>query len=59
MQLNQSATGERRQVTVMFCDLTNSTALSSRLDPEDLREVIKAYRSVCAHVISNYDGFIS
>jgi class 3 adenylate cyclase len=55
----QSATGERRQVTVMFCDLTDSTALSSRLDPEDLREVIKAYRSVCAHVISNYDGFIA
>jgi class 3 adenylate cyclase len=55
----QSATGERRQVPVMLCDLTDSTALSSRLDPEDLREVIKAYRSVCAHVISNYDGFIA
>src|SRR6476620_5579264 len=41
-----SASAERRQVTVMFCDLVGSTALSTRLDPEDLREVIGAYQRV-------------
>jgi SAM domain (Sterile alpha motif) len=39
------ATGERRHVTVMFCDLVGSTALSARMDPEDLREIISAYQS--------------
>lgn len=51
--------GERRQLTVMFCDLADSTALSGRLDPEDLRGVISAYRTACAQVISSYDGFIA
>jgi class 3 adenylate cyclase len=40
-------TAERRQLTVMFCDLVGSTALSSRMDPEDLREVISAYQATC------------
>ncbi len=43
---------ERRQLTVMFCDLVGSTALSTRLDPEDLREVIRAYQDTCAKVIA-------
>ena len=51
--------GERRQLTVMFCDLADSTELSARLDPEDLRGVIGAYRTACAQVISHYDGFIA
>jgi predicted ATPase/class 3 adenylate cyclase len=51
--------GERRQLTVMFCDLADSTELSARLDPEDLRGVIGAYRAACAQVISHYDGFIA
>jgi predicted ATPase/class 3 adenylate cyclase len=51
--------GERRQLTVMFCDLADSTELSARLDPEDLRSVIAAYRAACARVISHYDGFIA
>ena len=45
--------GERRQLTVMFCDLVGSTALSERLDPEQYREVILAYRKVCAEVIGS------
>jgi predicted ATPase/class 3 adenylate cyclase len=51
--------GERRQLTVMFCDLAGSTELSARLDPEDLSSVIGAYRTACARVISTYDGFIA
>jgi hypothetical protein len=40
--------GQRRQLTVMFCDLVGSTALSERLDPEELREVLQDYRTACA-----------
>jgi hypothetical protein len=47
----QAAEAERRQLTVMFCDLVGSTALSSQLDPEDMRDVIRAYQNVCADVI--------
>src|SRR5262249_6566936 len=50
---------ERRQLTIMFCDLVGSTAISSRLDPEDMREVIRAYQETCARVISNYEGFLA
>jgi len=50
---------ERRQLTVMFCDLVGSTALSTRLDPEDLREVIRAYQSACTTVIAQHEGFIA
>ena len=50
---------ERRQLTVMFCDLVGSTALSARLDPEDLREVIRAYQDACAGAIARYDGFVA
>jgi len=50
---------ERRQLTVMFCDLAGSTALSDRLDPEDLREVLRAYQQTCAEVIARYDGYIA
>ena len=42
---------ERRQLTVLFCDLADSTALASQLDPEDFREVIRAYQTTCAEVI--------
>src|SRR5262245_24424632 len=47
---------ERRQLTVMFCDLVSSTALSEQLDPEDWREVVRAYHETCAGVISRYAG---
>src|SRR6266852_438080 len=50
---------ERRQLTVMFCDLVGSTALSTQLDPEELREVIQAYRETCATVIRRFDGYLA
>src|SRR6516165_3987038 len=50
---------ERRQLTVMFCDLVDSTALSGQLDPEDLREVVRAYQATCAEVIQRFDGHIA
>src|SRR5262249_33218279 len=50
---------ERRQLTVMFCDLVDSTKLSSQLDPEDYREVVRAYQRVCTDVIQRYDGHIA
>src|SRR5882724_11525414 len=53
------ADAERRQLTVMFCDLVDSTALSSRLDPEDLREVVRAYQIACEEVIQRYGGHIA
>ena len=50
---------ERRQITVMFCDLVGSTALSSRLDPEDMREILRAYQGICAAVVERYDGYVA
>ncbi len=50
---------ERRQLTVMFCDLVDSTKLSSQLDPEDYREVVRAYQKVCTEVITHFDGHIA
>lgn len=50
---------ERRQLTVMFCDLVGSTAPSVRLDPEDMREVIRAYQDMCSVAIARYDGFVA
>lgn len=47
---------ERRQLTVMFCDLVGSTALSAQLDPEELRELVRAYQQACAAVITRYAG---
>jgi class 3 adenylate cyclase/predicted ATPase len=52
-------TAERRQVTVMFADLVGSTALSTRMDPEDLREVISAYRRCVAETVRQLGGFVS
>jgi len=50
---------ERRHLTVMFCDLVGSTALSARLDPEDMWEVIRVYRAACETVITAYDGMVA
>jgi class 3 adenylate cyclase len=50
---------DRRQLTVMFCDLVGSTALSKRLDPEDMRKVLAVYYRGCADVITNAGGFIA
>ena len=50
---------ERRQLTVMFCDLVDSTKLSSQLDPEEYRNVVRAYQTACTEVIRRYDGYIA
>jgi class 3 adenylate cyclase len=50
---------ERRQLTVLFCDLVDSTVLASQLDPEELREVVRAYQEACAKVIARFEGHIA
>src|ERR1700736_4214158 len=50
---------ERRHLTVMFCDLVASTALSARLDPEDLREIIGRYHACVAQTVARFDGFVA
>ena len=50
---------ERRQLTVMFCDLVDSTKLSGQLDPEEYRDVVRAYHTACTEVIRRYDGHIA
>src|SRR6516162_7702207 len=54
-----AASAERRQLTVMFCDLVGSTALSARLDPEDLRGIIGAYHGCCTELIERNGGFVA
>jgi class 3 adenylate cyclase len=54
-----AASAERRQVTVMFSDLVGSTALSARMDPEDLREVISAYQKCIAETVQRFGGFVA
>jgi class 3 adenylate cyclase len=58
-ELAQRDEAERRHLTVMICDLVGSTALSARLDPEDLRVVIDAYHAACARITRTYDGFLA
>src|SRR5438309_4826633 len=53
------ARAERRQLTVMFCDLVGSTALSTGMDPEDLRDVITSFQNRCSAAIRHYDGFVA
>src|SRR6266545_3649463 len=50
---------ERRHLTVLFCDLVDSTTLAGHLDPEDLREVVQAYHQTCAAVIHRFDGYLA
>ena len=50
---------ERRQLTVMFCDLVGSTEMSTRLDPEDLQDLIRVYHDTCSRVIAEYNGYIA
>jgi class 3 adenylate cyclase/tetratricopeptide (TPR) repeat protein len=54
-----SSEAERRQLTVLFCDLVDSTALAGQLDPEDLREIVRAYQAACAEVIQHFEGHIA
>jgi hypothetical protein len=57
--VHPARSAERRQLTVMFCDLVGSTALSARLDPEDMREIIGAYHCCCAEQITRAGGFVA
>jgi class 3 adenylate cyclase/tetratricopeptide (TPR) repeat protein len=50
---------ERRQLTVMFCDLVGSTALAERLDPEELRDLMQTYRKACGDVAARYEGHVA
>src|SRR5262245_4149055 len=55
----RSPGAERRQLTVLFCDLMDSTVLAGQLDPEEWREVVRAYQETCAKVIARYEGYIA
>jgi class 3 adenylate cyclase/predicted ATPase len=55
----QSAEAERRQLTVLFCDLVGSTELAAKLDPEDMREVLRAYQEACTKAIERYEGYVA
>jgi class 3 adenylate cyclase/predicted ATPase len=58
-QISHFPDAERRQLTVLFCDLVDSTVLASQLDPEELREVVRAYQDTCAKVIASFEGHIA
>ena len=51
--------GERRHLTVMFCDQVGSTELSTRFDPEDLQDIIRGFQELCAKVVAEFDGFVA
>jgi len=57
--LPQRDAAERRHLTVMLCDLVDSTELTARVDPEDMREIIRAYQDACSGAIARYDGFVA
>ena len=55
--LKAAVGAERRQLTVMFCDMVGSTSLSEQFDPEDVRDMIAGFRETCVRLVKNYDGF--
>ena len=55
----QTSAAERRQLTVMFCDMVGSTALSTRLDPEEQREIIEAFQTYCSNGIKQFAGMVA
>ena len=55
----QSPQADRRQLTVMFCDLVGSTPMSAQLDPEDYRDIMQAYQAMCGHVLARFTGHIA
>jgi class 3 adenylate cyclase len=59
LETSRTPEAERRQLTVLFCDLVGSTVLANQLDPEDLREVVRAYQDTCAKVIARFEGHIA
>ena len=59
IQPSRTREAERRQLTVMFCDLVGSTALSVKFDPEDLREIMRAYQDCCERIVERFEGRVS
>jgi class 3 adenylate cyclase len=59
VQQPSRAEAERRQLTVMFCDLAGSTELATRLDPEQLRDLMQTYQRTCGEVIARYEGHVA
>lgn len=55
----RTADGERRQLTVMFCDLVGSSELAARIDPEEMREVVQRYQQACADVVARFEGHLA
>lgn len=58
-EASQAAEAERRQLTVMFCDLVDSTRLAYQLDPEDWREVVRQYQETCSDAVERFDGHVA
>ena len=58
-QPTSTSEAERRQLTVMFCDLADSTALAERFDPEDLGEIMRSYQHSCTSMVSRYEGYVA
>lgn len=56
---NESKYAERKQLTVLFSDLAGSTRMSDILDPEDMRDILREYQTVCSNIIKSYDGFVA
>jgi len=59
LKRDSAAGAERRQLTVMFCDLVGSTALADVLDPEEMHRLIQAYRAACSEVVGRYEGYVA
>ena len=59
LKRDSAAGAERRQLTVMFCDLVGSTALADLLDPEEMHRLIQSYRAACTEVVSRYEGYVA
>jgi class 3 adenylate cyclase/predicted ATPase len=59
IEMDRGDSVEKRQLTLMFCDLVDSTALSEGLDPDDMHDVMRAYQAACSRVILSYDGLVS
>lgn len=59
IQEPQRQEAERRQITVLFCDMVGSSALSERIDPEDLRDIMRGYRNACSEVVARFDGHVA
>jgi class 3 adenylate cyclase len=56
---NPRSPAERRQITVLFCDLVGSTSLAARLDPEDLRDLVRVYHARCEKIVREFDGSVA